>query len=433
MDTLAPKEINNIWWLITATLVWTVIVFGSLAWNLYHEKQDTIRLATHEAEAYFNKDKAIRLWSASHGGVYVPIDKRTPPNPHLFHIPERDITTPSGKKLTLMNPAYMLAQIMKDYNSLYGVKGKITAFPDKLLNQDNSPDQWEIDAMNAFNKGVREIKEVTDMDGASYLRLMRPLFIKQDCLKCHGFQGYKVNDLRGAIGVSVPMALYTEGDQGAQFHHQTTHVFFWVVGLIAFGYLFKQANSRQQERRKAEEELLRLNKKLRVLSYIDGLSNIPNRRAFNKAFDREWSRCRRDKKSLSLIMIDIDFFKEYNDIYGHQCGDECLKMVAQTLAGVLKRAGDMVARYGGEEFVMLLPGIELEQATLLAEECRNKILDQKIDYQTSKVIDVVSISLGVCATIPMKDAEASILLKASDLALYRAKKNGRNRVETAKL
>ena len=433
MNTSGTKYENNILWLITAILVWTVTVFGSLAWNSYHEGQVSIRLATNEAEAYFNKDKAIRLWSASHGGVYVPIDKRTPPNPHLSHIPERDITTPSGKKLTLMNPAYMLAQVMKDYNELYGVKGRITAFPDKLLNPENLPDQWEADAMNEFEKGVREFKEVIDMDGAPYLRLMRPLFIKQDCLKCHGFQGYKVNDLRGGIGVSVPMALYIQEAQKAQYHHGITHGFFWVIGLITFGHIFNQGNNRQQERRKEEEELLRLNKELESLSFLDGLINIPNRRAFNKAFAREWDRCRRDQKALSLVMIDIDFFKDYNDLYGHQRGDECLTLVAQTLASVLKRAEDMVARYGGEEFVMLLPGIELEQATLLAEECRNKILDQKVDFQTSKVIDVVSISLGVCTTIPTKDAEASILLKASDLALYRAKKNGRNRVESSKL
>jgi len=433
MNSSRIKYENNILWLITAIFVWTAVIFGSLAWNSYHEKQHSIRLASNEAEAYFNKDKAIRLWSASHGGVYVPIDKRTPPNAHLSHIPERDITTPSGKKLTLMNPAYMLAQMMKDYNELYGVKGKITSFPDKLLNQDNSPDQWEVNAMNAFEKGADEAKELVDVDGVSHLRLMRPLLIKQDCLKCHGFQGYKVGDLRGGIGVSIAMTPFLKEEQLSLNNLHITHGFFWVIGLITFGHIFNQGNNRQQERRKEEEELLRLNKELESLSFLDGLINIPNRRAFNKAFDREWDRCRRDQKALSLVMIDIDFFKDYNDLYGHQRGDECLTLVAQTLASVLKRAEDMVARYGGEEFVMLLPGIELEQATLLAEECRNKILDQKVDFQTSKVIDVVSISLGVCTTIPTQDAEASILLKASDLALYRAKKNGRNRVESSKL
>ena len=433
MSSLESKSVNHALWLIAASLIWTVLTFSSLAWNYHHESQESIRLASNEAEAHFNKDMAIRSWSASHGGVYVPVDERTAPNLHLSHIPERDITTPSGKNLTLMNPAYMLSQMMNDYSKLYGVKGKITSFPDKLLNPGNMPDQWEVDALNSFEKGIREAKARVDVDGVPHLRLMRPIFIKQGCLKCHAFQGYKLGDLRGGFGVSVSMVPYLEKQQASLYNLYITYGFFWVIGLITFAYLFNQAKAREQGRRRTEEEMFQLNDKLEKLSFLDGLTSIANRRSFNRAFDREWSRCRRNQKPLSLVMIDIDLFKDYNDHYGHQQGDECLKQVAQTMGMVLKRAGDMVARYGGEEFVLLLPEIEFEQATQLAEECRNKILDKNIDHQASKVIDVVSISLGVCTTVPTQEAEASTLLVAADKALYRAKENGRNRVESSKL
>ncbi len=151
MMKLRTKRPYYTTWLLLAIFIWTSLIVGSLMWNYSNERKQSIELAANVARAYFDKDTAFRLWGASHGGVYVPTDERTLPNPHLSHLPERDIFTPSGKRLTLMNPAYMLSQMMHDYEELYGVQGKITSFPDKLLNLHNMPDEWELAMLKEFN------------------------------------------------------------------------------------------------------------------------------------------------------------------------------------------------------------------------------------------------------------------------------------------
>jgi diguanylate cyclase (GGDEF)-like protein len=412
-------------WLIAAALIWTVIIAGLLAWEISSEREQSIALVSNEARAYLKKDKAFRLWAASHGGVYVPVDERTQPNPHLSHIPERDITTPSGKKLTLMNPAYMLRQLMDDYSQLYGVKGKITSFPDKLLNPENMPDEWELAALKSFKQGASEAKDIINIDGTPYFRLMRPLFIDQGCLKCHGFQGYEFGELRGGVGVSVSMAPYLEGEQKTILALYMAGGILWAVGLLAL-VIFRQFKARKQ----AEENQIRLNRELERLSSMDGLTGIANRRTFDAVLEREWKRAQRSRKPLSLVMIDIDFFKQFNDCYGHQQGDECLRQVARVLAATLRRAADLAARYGGEEFALLLPETELEQAVWLAKECRSRIIEQQIVFKHSTISNVVTISLGVGTSIPVPGITPSALIEIADKALYRAKENGRNRVES---
>ncbi len=234
-------------WFVAGGIVWSVLIAASLYWNYSNARQQSINLVSIEARTHFNKDTASRFWAASHGGVYVPIDEHTPPNPRLSHIPERDITTPSGKKLTLMNPAYMLRQMMQDFEDLYGVKGKITTFPDKLFYQGNMPDAWELAALQRFQQGSKEVKEITEINGMPHMRLMRPLFIKQGCLKCHGFQGYKVGDLRGAVGVSVSMQPYLESEQSWLRALYFSHGLLWLVGLLALIYFFTRAKARAQE------------------------------------------------------------------------------------------------------------------------------------------------------------------------------------------
>jgi len=172
------NELGNLnKWMVLTVIVWTAIVIAALFWNLKVEHEHAIEQAVTEARAHFNKDKAFRLWGSSHGGVYVPVDAKTPPNSHLAHIPERDITTPSGKKLTLMNPAYMVRQMMDEYEGTFGVKGKITSFPDKLFNQKNRPDSWELAALHAFTQGKKEVSEVSEVNGVQFMRLMRPMFV----------------------------------------------------------------------------------------------------------------------------------------------------------------------------------------------------------------------------------------------------------------
>ena len=246
-------------YVVTAIVLstWTFLVAGSLAWNIRIEQRQTRELAAKEARSLFNKDKAFRLWAASHGGVYVPVTARTPANPNLAHIPERDITTSSGKNLTLMNPAYMLRQLMNDYAELYGIKGRITAHPNKLFNPGNRPDKWETEALQSFERGETEVFEFAETDGQSTLRLMRPLFIVETCLKCHAKQGYKVGDFRGGVGVSVPMAGYKFDEKKHMISASATHGFAWLLGLGVTFAVARRSKRHTNENLAAERKLRR--------------------------------------------------------------------------------------------------------------------------------------------------------------------------------
>jgi diguanylate cyclase (GGDEF)-like protein/PAS domain S-box-containing protein len=181
-----------------------------------------------------------------------------------------------------------------------------------------------------------------------------------------------------------------------------------------------------ESRRQLEEA----NRQLENLSNLDGLTAIPNRRQFEAFYPMEWRRRCREGKPIALIMVDIDYFKRYNDHYGHLAGDRCLKLVAQALQ-VVNRAGDLVARYGGEEFVAVLSGTALADAQLLAERMRQRVKDLAIVHEHSTVAHHVTISLGVAAEVPIHRGEAMALLAKADQALYLAKKRGRDRVVLA--
>lgn len=240
---------------LAAILVWSALLGGFLYYDVQLARQHIEALARKEARANFNKDKAFRLWATRHGGVYVPIDERTPPNPALAHIPERDIQTPAGKRLTLMNPAYMLRQLMEEFGDLYGIKGKITSF--KLLNPNNAPDAWEAEAMHQFERGTEEVFEFADIGGEPYLRLMGVMQVQQGCLKCHGSQGYQVGEVRGGVGVSVPMRPYLD-EQDASIR-QKLLIFgaIWGVGLSVILIWTVLAHRRLREKAETAAQLQR--------------------------------------------------------------------------------------------------------------------------------------------------------------------------------
>lgn len=167
---------------------------------------------------------------------------------------------------------------------------------------------------------------------------------------------------------------------------------------------------------------------LRELAYNDGLTGISNRRYFDERLANEWRRCHRSGAILSLILIDIDYFKKYNDRYGHLGGDDCLRQVAVTLKKSLGRPYDLVARYGGEEFVCLLPETELNGAVLLAVKLEAAVRAEQIEHLDSDVAEVVTISLGVAAIRPQGNEPSEQLIQQADAQLYRAKELGRGRV-----
>ncbi len=166
---------------------------------------------------------------------------------------------------------------------------------------------------------------------------------------------------------------------------------------------------------------------LRQWVYVDGLTGVRNRRGFDEQLSSEWGRAVREGSALSVVMLDVDFFKRYNDHYGHQAGDACLRRVATFLRQAVKRPGDLVARYGGEEFACLLPGTDLEGAMGVARQLGAGVEALGLAHAASSVSPVVTVSLGVCATSGNEPGSPEKLLRAADAQLYLAKASGRNR------
>jgi diguanylate cyclase (GGDEF)-like protein len=177
-------------------------------------------------------------------------------------------------------------------------------------------------------------------------------------------------------------------------------------------------------------ELKKHRDKLKRLSDLDGLTGIPNRRRFDEFMNIQWQYAQRSHTPISLVMIDIDHFKAFNDLYGHGQGDECLKKVAQTLFETVNRPTDMVARYGGEEFSCLMPVTDIDGAVKIAEEMRLKILELSIPHEKSELGGRVTISLGAAAIKPELYSSPAVLLHRADQALYEAKKCCRNCVKS---
>jgi diguanylate cyclase (GGDEF)-like protein len=178
------------------------------------------------------------------------------------------------------------------------------------------------------------------------------------------------------------------------------------------------------ERKKAEEQL-------RLHASMDGLTGIANRRHFDNIINLEWRRAMRSAKPISLIVVDVDYFKNFNDTYGHLAGDSCLQKIAHTIKDSLRRAGNFAARYGGEEFVVILPDTDAEGAYLFAEYLREKIENLNIEHNDSTAGKNVTVSMGVSTTVPEKDSPHDKLISLADKALYKAKQGGRNCVVRA--
>lgn len=178
-------------------------------------------------------------------------------------------------------------------------------------------------------------------------------------------------------------------------------------------------------------ELKKYRDYLTEIAFIDGLTGIPNRRHFDEHFAAEWQRARRAETSMSLILMDIDQFKLYNDTYGHQSGDTCLTLVGEALSKSTNRPGDMVARYGGEEFVAVLPDTGKEGAIKMAETIQKNIAALQIAHESSSVSDYVTLSMGIATWKVTGENEPKLMIEAADKALYEAKETGRDRYQVS--
>ncbi len=262
------KEFRLRWYAIGLMYAWTALMGLSLCWNIYIQNQDNLDQAITLARSHFDKDLLFRRWAAGHGGVYVPASSQNPPNPYLSNLPERDLLTPSGRQLTLVNPAYMTRQVYELAAQLGQIKGHITSL--KPVRPENAPDPWEIEALLAIEKGTPEVSGVVDLGGEKFLRLMRPLITEKGCLPCHAAQKYKEGDIRGGISVTVPLASIWAGSQ----HHLKVlwwgHGAIWALGMVTINLGAWQLRRKIRDSTQIKEALRASEEKYRML-----VTNLP--------------------------------------------------------------------------------------------------------------------------------------------------------------
>jgi diguanylate cyclase (GGDEF)-like protein len=393
---------------------WTVVLGVSLEWNLYQQQQTMIDTARVTARIAFEKDILYRSWNSGHGGVYVPVTEITKPNPYLIGIPDIVIEANNGKTYTLINPAYMTRQVFELQKESTGIIGHITSL--NPIRPENFADDWEKLALESFNNGSSEISSVANIGNKPYLRLMKPLQVEENCLKCHAAQGYQVGDIRGGISESVPLNPLLDASSVQRNTLILGHGIIWLIGvlgtLVAINVL-KQSTSQQQI---AEENLVRM-------SRFDSLTGLYNRSYFEEMIrniDEDKS------SSITILSADLDNLKFANDSLGHSAGDKLLQGAAEVLKRSF-RSADTIARIGGDEFVVILMGIEFDQI----EKAISRVLSQQFEWNQNNPGLNLSISIGTASTssqMNLRDA-----LKLADERMYANKTENKAKIEAKKI
>jgi diguanylate cyclase (GGDEF)-like protein len=370
--------------------------------------------ALAEARSFTDLIITTRSWNASHGGVWVLKGPGVGTNPFLTRLGvSADATATDGRVFTLRNPSLMTGEISEMLRDSDGAVFHLTSL--KPIDPRNVADAWEHTSLEAFAAGAPERWTITPASNGGALRYMRPLVTEKDCLRCHGVQGYKVGDIRGAISVVVPMA---------DMNRQATANIFGIlfIGVLATAVLlwFTITLTRRLRRRLADAQAA-----LVRAAATDALTGLANRREVLDRLGVENERARREGGSIGVLMLDIDHFKAVNDIHGHAAGDDVLVEIAARLSAEM-RPYDVVGRIGGEEFLIVAPGSDLPEAAALAERVRSRVASEPLRTQEHEV--AITISIGVTVTGGPGAEAIDRTLARADAALYAAKEAGRNRV-----
>lgn len=237
------RQLFNIFTIIG--VLWTLFIALIIIYLTYQKYEQIEQLALLEAKTSINKDIAYRKWIATHGGVYVPITKETQPNPYL-KVKHRDLNTTSGVQLTLINPAYALRQMTEQYSELYGIKSHLSS--DKYINPKNAPDEWEKRSLQTLASTKKDVYEFRTIGDQEYLSYMTPFFVKSECMKCHGEQGYKLGDVRGALTISLTMDRYDDVFLKGLITTIVILLWVWLLGLFSFRWGYRFSIHRIQEK-----------------------------------------------------------------------------------------------------------------------------------------------------------------------------------------
>jgi PAS domain S-box-containing protein len=251
---LAPRQLRRVTWLCFA--LWTLAMAASVAWNTHLLRDAMWEAATTDARSDFDKDVVYRRWATLHGGVYVPVTARTSPNPYLTNVVERDLVTPSGRRLTLMNPDDITRRVHELEVQESDRQGHLTSL--KPLRPENAPDSWEAAALRAFGQGRAEVSSRETLNGQPYLRLMKPLVTEAGCLQCHTADGHQEGGIRGGISAAVPLEPYLALARLRTTHIALAHAGLWALGALGIFLTAHQMRQHLDKQMQAEEKLQQL-------------------------------------------------------------------------------------------------------------------------------------------------------------------------------
>ena len=386
-------------WILIAVWLLTIIVL--LLWNIKAAENERENKALQSARSFFSLVAAAGIWNAGHDRVHVPKISSSQTKSHLQEIDvDKDIT------VSHTNSIFMTHLISEITTREEGITFHIASLKPSKMEYKTS--EWEKKALKAFEEeGVSEYGAYVNGGSKHTYHYMAPLFTTERCLKCHEKQGYEIGDIRGGIRVTLPSE-----QKYRNWPLILSHGLAALAGAILFRFFANQ--------------LIQAEEKMELLASRDSLTGVANRRFFQEYLQREWFRAKRNGSSLSFLMCDIDFFKLYNDTYGHQAGDNCLSQVAEALASGLKRPGDFIARYGDEKFAIILPETSLHGAETLAGKILKRVEDLRIEHHSSAASKYLTVSIGVTNNETLSSPKE--IIAHANKALYQAKKEGKNRV-----
>lgn len=454
--------------LVTGMLT-LVFVVAAIWFNKYAQR-NLDELMHRQAAALIQQIVLMRHWNAAYRGVYVLKRPGVETNPYLYQVgpgEERprtfrpEITDTEGNVYTLKNPALMTRELSELTAKNAEIRFHLTSL--KLINPNNRPDAFEQSSLQRFEQGAEEVSTTEQDGGKTYYRLMKPLRIEEGCLGCHGFQGYKVGDIRGGISLSIPVDQELSVLMGASQNFAlaaggllvlVSLMIVWGVRRIIaapvrvlqefaaeighsekaipaailarndeVGLLARELRTTNGILLAQHRLLNQRNKELEMESRTDALTGLFNRRHFFTEGAQLYDYWQKQQVPVAILMIDIDHFKSINDTYGHQTGDLVLQEVAQVIQSEC-RPHDMVARYGGEEFVVMLQAVAAGSGVTTAERIKQAIAAHQIDSERGPIH--LTASFGVLEGNALGDFEAAI--GKADRALYEAKQSGRSRV-----
>jgi len=401
---------------LTLILLIICLIVLSVFWGFGYNAGNLIREELHQqGRAFVQEIVLTREWAASYGGVYVQMRPGTEVNPYLLKLPDVTavITDSDGKRYTLKNPALMTREI-SDLTVKRGIiTFKITGL--NPLNPANAPDAFERQALTGFREGAKEYSTYEKRGGEVLYRYVAPLRTQQSCLHCHKGQACREGEIQGAISVTIPATAMLQ-----KLRNNRILLAISAAGILALICVIVRFISEALIRRLKLAE-----KKLVEMASLDYLTGLFNRREMFDRLQTEFARADRHQRHLSLILIDIDHFKNINDTYGHGVGDVVLQSVADFLKKGVRRH-DLLCRYGGEEFLLAVPETTAEMAVKLADRLRGMPLEV-VTRGTPETTVTVHFSAGVAERLAGEDVDKTI--SRADAALYRAKAGGRNRVE----